>query len=266
MTTLGLAYEPELLPSAEFMRREGVEVLEEWFRYAEEWAMLLRVYGHLDQDSDVLEVWCGAGRIAFPLRFSLLGTGTYNGFDHCAERIGFLRNTFQRAHPNFNFTLLDVANSYFNPTGRTDPAHMALPYLSSSFDVVVAASVFTHVDPADAGHYLKEMARVLRPGGRCLVSYFLLDNYRPARTRPLGFDRASFDFDHRRRVPEVDGGGDYAVVNPENTEEMVAYSLSLVDALAARVGLRREGDPLTGLWSGATKRPLSAQDVVVLVK
>jgi SAM-dependent methyltransferase len=51
--------------------------------------------------------------------------------------------------------------------------------------------------PPIVARYIAEAARVLKPGGRCVFSFFLLDNYEPGRSRPLGFARAGFNFDHQ---------------------------------------------------------------------
>src|SRR5262245_1963358 len=93
-----LAYEPRLVPPPALMRSEGIDVMEEWFRWAEEWSMLLRVYGRVTARSDVLEIGCGAGRIAFPLRY-ILAEGEYDGLDIRREPIDFLQRVFQPAHP-----------------------------------------------------------------------------------------------------------------------------------------------------------------------
>jgi SAM-dependent methyltransferase len=41
------------------------------------------------------------------------------------------------------------------------------------FDVAVAFSVFTHLNPADAANSLSLLKRVLRPGGRAVLTWFL---------------------------------------------------------------------------------------------
>jgi cyclopropane fatty-acyl-phospholipid synthase-like methyltransferase len=41
-------------------------------------------------------------------------------------------------------------------------------------DLVFAASVFTHVLPANVAHYFREAARILRPDGRCIFSFFFV--------------------------------------------------------------------------------------------
>ena len=85
----------------------------------------------------------------------------------------------QRSHsvkvPNFTFTHVDVANRLYNPNGQLNPSEFRFPCVDSSVTFVVLGSVFTHMTPADVAHYLFEVARVLEPGKRCLISYFLLN-------------------------------------------------------------------------------------------
>jgi len=113
-----IAYEPELVPPPALMRTEGIEVLEEWFRWAEEWSMLLRVFGRIRRDSAVLEIGCGLGRVAFPLRYVLGPEGTYDGFEIVRQKVDFLQRAFTPAHPNFRFAWADVHNTHYNPSGR----------------------------------------------------------------------------------------------------------------------------------------------------
>jgi ubiquinone/menaquinone biosynthesis C-methylase UbiE len=68
---------------------------------------LLRIYGGLTSASSVLEIGCGLGRIAYPLRY-VLGKGTYEGFDICSHKIAFLNSTLHAAHPNFRFLWADA--------------------------------------------------------------------------------------------------------------------------------------------------------------
>ena len=114
--SLKLAYEPELLPPVEPMRTEGPDVLEEWFRWAEEWSMLLRIYGRIRQESAVLEIGCGLGRIAFPLRSVLSARGTYDGFGVRAPKVRFLNEAFAPRYQNFRFRWADLKNTWYNPS------------------------------------------------------------------------------------------------------------------------------------------------------
>jgi SAM-dependent methyltransferase len=256
-----LAYEPSLIPPPSLMRTEGITVLEEWFRWGEEWSMLLRSYGRLGSADHVLEIGCGLGRIAFPLRYLLSKAGRYTGFDITAAKIEFLSRAFTPAHPNFRFILADVYNSYYNPTGVVRADAYRFPSDDSAFDLVYAASVFTHMVPENAAHYFRETARVLKPGGRAVFSFFLLDHFRREQARPHGFSVAAFDFAHRYR----EHGDEFATVVPENPEQMTAYRSTLVARMAADAGLTM-ADTVPGLWSGTVERGVAAQDLVVLTK
>ncbi|MGQ0648896.1 MAG: class I SAM-dependent methyltransferase [Gemmatimonadaceae bacterium] len=256
-----VAYEPGLVPPLDLMGTEGITVLEEWFRWAEEWSMVLRVYGRLARASRVLEIGCGLGRIAFPLRYILSSEGRYTGFDIVRRKIEFLERAFHPAHPNFDFVWADVRNTYYNPTGRHAPTDYRFPAEDATQDVVFAASVFTHMLPQNTAHYLRESARVLVPGGRCVVSVFLLDRYRRGLPRPTGFDRPDFDFDHG--LPAW--GEEFAYVNPENQEQMTAYREPLIARFAAEAGLTISSTA-PGLWSGTADVWVGAQDLVVLTK
>ncbi|MEO6447213.1 MAG: class I SAM-dependent methyltransferase [Gemmatimonadaceae bacterium] len=253
-----LAYEPKLLPPPSLMREEGITILEEWFRWGEEWSMLLRTYGKLTPTSDVLEIGCGLGRIAFAIRY-LLPRGTYTGFEIVRQKVEFLQPTFTPAHRNFSFVWADVANTYYNPGGTLNPVQYHFPAAEASKDLVFAASVFTHMAPAHTAHYLREAARVLKPGGRCVLSFFLLERYRHDVARPFNFGGAAFAFDLHDPV----WGSAFAFVNADNPEQMTSYRTSLIDRLAWEAGLKID-EVIPGLWSGTEPAAAPTQDVVVL--
>lgn len=255
-----VAYEPDLLPSLSRMAEEGIPVLEEWFRWGEEWSMVLRIYGKLGRGSRIFEIGCGQGRIAFPLRYILSKDGRYIGFDIDRRKLAFLQSTFQTAHSNFRFELADLLNSFYNPGGGISPTEYRFPADDRSQDLVFAASVFTHMLPENVLHYFREASRVLRPGGRGVFSFFLLDYYDPERSRPHPFDAARFSFDHRHG----DYGSEFAVVDPANPERMTGYRSSLVARMAAEAGLRFIEEPVPGIWSGAFDNGILAQDLVLL--
>lgn len=49
------------------------------------------------------------------------------------------------------------------------------PYQSNSFDTVLLMSVFTHMSVEEIKNYLSEIYRVLKPGGKCLSTFFYFD-------------------------------------------------------------------------------------------
>jgi hypothetical protein len=243
------------------MSSHDYPVLEEWFRWAEEWSVLLRIYAGLGRKSRVLDIGCGLGRIAFPLRF-ILEEGHYVGFDVERRYIEFLQTRFSPKYPNFEFVWADVKNTYYNPHGAHLTSEYRFPCEDGDRHVIFAASIFTHMVPENVAHYFIEAGRVLRPGGKCLFSFFLLDHYRPGRPRPHMFARADFEFAHRHK----DYGDQFAISHPENPELMTAYSISLIQTLASAAGLRISGPVLPGLWSGGIDNWIGVQDLVVLEK
>lgn len=255
-----VAYEPDLIPPPGTMALEGIDVLEEWLRWGEEWAVLLRAYAGAGRDSAMLEIGCGLGRIAFALRY-FLDRGSYDGFEIVSPKVEFLQRHFEPAHTNFHFTWADVQNTHYNPAGAHRAANYRFPYPDERFDIVFAASVFTHMTPENTANYFREASRVLRPGGCCLFSFFLLDHYQESTLRPIGFNKQDFDLVH----PYPPGTGGCAVAFPEDPERMTGYRLSYLRELAESAGLRLPSPPLPGYWSGALKY-IGAQDLVVLVK
>jgi SAM-dependent methyltransferase len=259
--TVDLAYEPALIPPPRLMRREGVQVLEEWFHWAEEWSMVLRLFGGMTRQSTVLEVGCGLGRVAYALRFILSPDGSYYGFDIVQEKINFLERNFASAYPNFHFAWADVHNTTYNPRGQFKGAEYRFPYSDGTFDVVYAASVYTHLLPVTTARYLQESARVLKPGGRCVISAFLLDFYKPEQKRPWGFAQKYFAFDHAYGGYPVDQFAVATTADPENT---TAYRLEFLQQMIAQAGLRLANPPLPGVWSGSAEHWVGAQEFLIL--
>lgn len=130
--------------------------------------------GELKPCERVLDVGSGVGRFAVPLT-SFLESGSYEGFDLHRWGIRWCARRITPRFPRFRFRHLDLRNSHYNPKGTISPERFHFPYPAASFDLVFAASVYTHLTAATTTRYLEESARVLRPGGRLLASFFLLD-------------------------------------------------------------------------------------------
>jgi SAM-dependent methyltransferase len=128
----------------------------------------------LTPDSRTLEIGCGCGRTAFALA-SFLKDGNYTGMD--IERVALQSAKRNRllCEKRFAFELLDIRNDLYNPNGQYLATDYVLPYPDQSFDVVFLLSVFTHMLTDEVRNYAKEITRVLKPGGHCFFSAFLLD-------------------------------------------------------------------------------------------
>lgn len=171
-----------------------------------------------------------------------------------APQVAFAKREIESRFPWFQFTVADVHNSVYNPAGKTPAEEYEFPYRDQQFDVIYAASLFTHLLPRATRRYFAETSRVLRPGGRCLYSFFLLDHY-----DGKGKSAAElYEFEH-----PVDGEDAVAVHNSDVPEQVVAYSGVAVSDIANRAGLQVERI-LPGFWSTTAQWSLNEQDLVVL--
>jgi SAM-dependent methyltransferase len=205
----------------------------------------------LEPRSDVLDVGCGIGRIARPLAGFLDDAGSYAGFDVNADGIAWCR---ARYPARFRFDVADLRNARYHPDGSGSAREYRFPYDDDSFDLAVMTSVLTHLTEPEAANYLAEARRVLRPGGRLLATFFLLDDDSRAALR-AGRTTIAFGAED----------GPMAVADPGLPEEAVAYDEAWVRERADVRSIDR------GAWRGDDsvppthpRRPArSYQDIVV---
>jgi SAM-dependent methyltransferase len=202
----------------------------------------------------VLDVGCGSGRMALPLTGYLNREGRYAGFDLSREAIAWCTENISGSHPNFDFKVVDYQSRKYNPKGKDTPSNFRFPYPDGSFDVVLLASVFTHMLPPDVEHYMYEIVRVLKPGGRSLITFFLLNEESSALIKE---GKGVFNFEH-----EMQGA---RTANVENPEAAIAYPEALVRYLYGKCGLELREPLRYGKWCGRTDG-MSGQDVVIAVK
>jgi len=204
--------------------------------------------GDLRPEEDVLDVGCGVGRGAIGLTGWL--QGRYEGIDVVRRGIQWCEQAITPRYPNFHFQVADVYNRHYNPVGRFSASEYRFPFEDRSFDFVVLTSVFTHLLPADRDNYISEIARVLRPEGRCFATFFLLNN----EARPsLQGARSQLNFRFSRPG--------YWTDNERIPEAAVAYEEADVQAELERSGLRI-ARVRYGVWSGRSDG-VGWQDVVL---
>jgi SAM-dependent methyltransferase len=208
--------------------------------------------GGLQPHHHVLDVGCGMGRMAVPLT-SYLNDGTYTGFDIVRPSIKWCRKRIASRYPNFTFDHVDIYNRHYNPRGTLKASEFHFPYPDGAFDFVFLISVFTHLLPDDMRNYLKEVARVLRSGGRCFITYTLLDD---ESLRLIEEGRSKLPYSY-----ELDG---YRTVELNEPETSVAYYEKDIRVLYPRLGLEINEPIHLGSWPGRAGD--SHQDVVVATK
>jgi SAM-dependent methyltransferase len=135
---------------------------------------LLVGLGRLRRDGTILDVGCGVGRISYALAHYLSAGGRYEGLDAVPRWVDWNRKTISVRFPNFRFRLADVRNGLYSRRSRTAAERLRFPYDDDTFDTAFVESVFQHNRVPVVRHYLAEIGRVLRSGGRCVVTSFLL--------------------------------------------------------------------------------------------
>lgn len=208
--------------------------------------------GGLRPTASVLDLGCGIGRMALPLTQYLdPAFGRYLGIDVVADAIDWCARTISPVYPNFRFAHVNALNEVYNPQGRIRPESVRLPLEDGSIDFAILTSVFTHFHAPAVVAYCGELRRVLRPGGRAFITFFLMTP--DARERVRG-GQTSLPFGLER--PGVEYHAD-----PEHPLAAVAFDPEWVLEAAGQAGLRLALPIAFGCWSGGTG--LTYQDVCI---
>jgi SAM-dependent methyltransferase len=112
-------------------------------------------------NSDVVELGCGCGRVAAPLRDDWF-EGTYVGVDIDQEMIEYCRQTFSAQR--FRFVLSPHSSKTYSSGQPCIERRLDLGP-SESKDFVFSVSLYSHLLEPQAAEYLVESFRILRPGG-----------------------------------------------------------------------------------------------------
>jgi SAM-dependent methyltransferase len=208
----------------------------------------------------VLDVGCGTGRVAVPLVEHLGPEGSYEGFDRDPTRIAWCNAEIAPLHPRFRFQVVEAFNSP-RQKGSVPAGEVTFPYEDAEFDLVFLFSVFTHMLPDGVERYLSEIGRVLKPGGRALITWFLL-NEESLRLLDEQRDTRRNNASNAQESRLIHDMGVYRVANRAAPEAVVAYEESFARERYARSGLAVEEPIRYGSWIGREGTLLN-QDVVL---
>lgn len=120
----------------------------------------------------MLDVGCGVGRLYLAARPYLGASDTYTGMDVSNSFLEICRRRYK--DQNVSFVHLDASNPLYASDGSVENAPW--PFEANSFNFVTALSVWTHLSERDFRFYLAELGRTLAPGGKALITFFILDD------------------------------------------------------------------------------------------
>ena len=210
--------------------------------------------GGLVPEHRVLDVGSGIGRMAAPLTTYLSEAGSYEGFDVVEKGVRWCRENISRRFPNFRFQYIDLDNDLYKSQGGS-AASFRFPYPDADFDFVILTSVFTHMLPDEVANYLREIHRVLRPGGACFATFFL---WNEASAR-LSKNNPHFNFPYDR--------GHYRLMDEQVQSANVAYEEAYLKKMMIEAAGLAPERAYYGYWPGREKADCKDfQDILLLRK
>jgi SAM-dependent methyltransferase len=215
----------------------GTTTYGEWCYTVGQFQSLIGLYLPNTTRLSVLDVGCGVGRLYLATKPYLKEGDDYTGIDITERSISICRSSYPDENVKFIHTPAHNASYAKTVSGRA-----VWPFPDASVSLVTALSVWTHLSEADWRHYLAEVSRVMMPGARAIITFFILDDfYNPdKKTSQISsfypqpqnkwiFDNPAYDSQHWRHpswttVPETAIGVEKAAFN----EAVSAAGLRLV--------------------------------------
>lgn len=214
----------------------------------------LKKYCDFNEDSSVLDIGCGIGRMAIPFTHYLSPKGRYEGFDIVKIGIDWCTKNISSRFPNFTFKLIPLKNDLYRLDTNEKAAELQFPYEDNRFDLIFLTSVFTHMLPSDVENYISEIQRVLIKDKKCFATFFIIEEENETMPNSIG----SKNFPHNF--------GDYYLMNKNVKEANVAFKKSYIEALLKKNNLELTHF-IKGNWSGIQNTELNEhQDIVIFKK
>lgn len=244
-------------------RRGGKVSYAEWAHVAGIFQTMIYQAVENKTGNHVLDIGCGTGLLGIAAEpFTAVG-GSYTGIDIMEKDVAFCRQHYKMS--NYEFIHLNVANAMY---AEGQVANLTpWPVIDASKDLVTALSVWTHLAEPDAVFYFNEIGRVLKKGGKAIITFFYLDElYRaslPARNSDLGgFHFTSKDTWIFNR-PAYDSRNWFTIPSAAKPEGAIGINENALDLL-----LKASGLSLSAYYPGNWKEQpgIFFQDVLVFEK
>lgn len=209
--------------------------------------------GKLNSSDNILDIGCGMGGVAIALTKYLSDGTKYEGLDISPTVINYCNDHINKRFSNFHFSLIDINNKMYNPDGKYEGSNYKFSFDDKSFDFIFLTSVFTHLNLEVTENYLNEISRMLKPEGRCYMSFHLLNKEIENRI-DRGLARLTFK-------NQFDG---FRAQNKNTPERNIAFKEEIIKKLL------EDNDLILnqihyGKWSGY-KNGITNQDVIVVTK
>ncbi|MDX6188486.1 class I SAM-dependent methyltransferase [Flavobacterium sp. Fl-318] len=216
--------------------------------------MLLEQLASLQSNHAVLDIGCGIGRAAVPLTQFLKNEAKYEGFDVVKKGILWCKKNITKDFPNFNFQYIPLNNDLYYLTSQK-AENFVFPYRDHSFDTVFLFSVFTHMQPVEVQNYLNEISRVLKPGGKCLSTFFI---YNDEIETAISKQNSAFNFPYKEEG--------YRLMNQKVPSANIAFEEEYLLNMITQSNLKLK-KKIYGSWANRQNKNLfDYQDILILEK
>lgn len=242
-----------LVPPVDLMH-DGPQSYKDFKQNGDEFLQIYLRLCNLRPEEHMLDVGSGIGRKTLPLVDYLSERGSYDGLELVKSGVDWCTEKYTNHYPNFKFHLIDVYNGLYNPEGRYKAAEYRFPFGDEQFDFVVLNSIFTHMEAKEVEHYLGEIARVLKSDGRCLISFFLLNE---ESINLIEQGKSGIDLRHQT--------GPARTLSRERPELAIGFDEGYVSGIYEQLGLEIKRPISYGSWCGR-KTFISYQDQIVAFK
>jgi len=205
----------------------------------------------LNKNHKILEVGCGNGELASQLA-KYIESGLYYGLDRERNNIDYCKDKIATVFPNCRFNQIVLQNDTYSSDGMK-VQRVSFPYGNEEFDVIFSTSVFLHLSIDESRHYLSEINRVLKKGGKCLIVHFLWNPF-----------IENFIKEKRTLIKNVVNSGETKVITNNINETANCFPESIVSQWyeATRLPI---SEITYGHWSGSSTEPIY-QDIILSTK
>jgi SAM-dependent methyltransferase len=156
------------IPPESLMWSVGGASIEIFLLVGDAWAQVVSRY--TPAKATILDIGCGCGRTARVL-INNRWIDRYIGFDVVRNNVDWCRHYIApHWHGIAEFHWFNLYSGEYNPQGVLRAENLTFPCPDDGADVIIAASLFTHLLERDAIHYLREIRRTLSSRGTALLS------------------------------------------------------------------------------------------------